>query len=331
MKQLRAGVLGLADGGRFLIEAAAESQEFAVEAVADVDNAVAQQAARTFGCQWFDDYRQFVIGTELDFILAAAPLHVCAEHLKAAMAAGTSVLKLAPAGRNLEQTAEFIRLGKKSGARFRVIKYRRFMPAFLQLRQMIQQEKLGQVHLVEARLSVAGEPGKWRSDPKLAGGGVLLQYGYELVDQVVWNFGMPQQVYALSANTATDRQQRQYLTEESMSATMKLSDRTIGNLVAVKAGTERQQGLQLRIHGREGSIVVNEMDICSEGDQQGFKSQTMAAVAAWLADYAAGIGRQNSQQRQQNLDRDELMNMAVIDCMYLSAKTGFPEEPGEIA
>ena len=88
-------------------------------------------------------------------------------------------------------------------------------------------------YLVTASCTTVNEKFEsWQTDPKLAGGGVLLYDCYEIIDQIITNFGIPQKVYALGSSTAGDKQQRLYLTENTALLTMKFSDTLFATLQA---------------------------------------------------------------------------------------------------
>ena len=236
-KKLKTAVLGLKGRGELLLEAISGFDYFQLEAVADKDNELAGKTAQRYGCTWYDDYRQLVIQNQFDCLLVAAGTHSSAEHIKAAMKKKCNILKLAPAARNFEEAAEFVRLAEEEKVRFAVANAKRFARSFLALRQFLQEGEIEGIFLVTATCAVGDRPHPaWQTDPKLAGGGVLLHNCYEIIDQIVWNFGVPAQVYSLNSNAAGDRQQRLYLTEDTAVVTMKFSDTLSGNLIASRRG-----------------------------------------------------------------------------------------------
>ena len=346
--KLKTAVLGLDARGKFLLGAAARSGYFQIQAAADKDGEAANAVAREYGCAAYDDYRQLITQNQFDCLLVAAGMHNCDEYLRMAMKKKFNVLKLAPAGRNFEEAAEFVRLAEAEDVKFAVGTTERFAESFSALRRFVQYQDLHkeqaegeeesknawEPYMVTGCCATAGEKLEgWRTDPKLAGGGVLLYDCYGIIDQVVINFGIPQKVYALSGNTAGDKQQRLYLTENTAAVTMKFSDTLFVSLLAGNSfGPARRE---LRLYGKEHIVVVNDGELViggnggGEGEKFRYGDDEGARMGRLLENFAMGILSAASTKLRTS-GRDNLKTMAVIEAAYLSAKTGFPEEPGRI-
>ncbi len=200
--RLKIAMLGLSQDGRVMLDAAGEAGYFDIEAVADTDSALAERTAAKFRCLAFNDYRQLVtamdskLGQGRRLLLVAADMHNCDEQIRLAMKKKFNVLKLAPAARDFEEAAKFVRLADDEGVRFVIANPARYAGSFLALRDFLSQGKMEQIFLATAYCNFGDQqyPG-WQNDPKLSGGGVLLYNCYRMIDQLVWNFGVPEQVY----------------------------------------------------------------------------------------------------------------------------------------
>jgi len=347
--RLKMAVLGLDDGGQLLLEAASQTDYFQLVAVADSDTKTAETLANEYKCAFYDDYRQLVIQNHLDCLLVAAPMYSCEEYVRMAMKKKFNILKLAPAARNFEEAAEFAQLARDENIKFVVANLRRFSESFLALSKFLQQEQIEKVFLITAFCNF-GEfyqqdekqqkehpPGQriWRTDPKLAGGGVLLRNCYEIIDQIVCNFGVPQQVYALNTNQAQDKQQRSYLTEDTSVVTMKFSDTLIGNLIAFRRDGISPSKEFLRIYGRDKILTVSNRRITlSNGTEQTteefvYDDDELCRMTKQLTNFALSI-LSPDEHKPNSSGEENLKDMAVIESAYLSARTGMPEEPGRI-
>lgn len=131
--KLRTAILGLNEGGRLLLEAASRLEHFQIHVVADKDTNLAEKIADEYQCAAFDDYRQLIV--EMDSrlsadedrcLLVAAPTHSCDEYIRMAMKKRFNLLKLAPAARNFEEAAGFVRLSEDEGVKFAVANPGRF-------------------------------------------------------------------------------------------------------------------------------------------------------------------------------------------------------------
>jgi len=346
--KLKTAVLGLDERGKFLLGAAKRSGYFQIQAVADKNGEVANAVAREYGCAAYDDYRQLVTQNQFDCLLVAAGMHSCDEYLRMAMKKKFNVLKLAPAGRNFEEAVQFVRLAEAENVKFAIGTAERFAESFSALRRFIQYQDLNkeqaeaegdgkntwEPYLVTACCATAGEKLEgWRTDPKLAGGGVLLYDCYGIIDQIVINFGIPQKVYSLSSNTAGDKQQRLYLTENTAIVTMKFSDTLFVNLLASNSFGPAKK--EIRLYGKEHIVVVNDNELIiggnceQEGEKLEYDGDNSVRMGRLLENFALGILSPASTKLKIS-GKENLRTMAVIEAAYLSAKTGFPEEPSRI-
>jgi predicted dehydrogenase len=334
--KLKTAVLGLKRGGSLLLEAAGGVEFFEIQAVADKDTNLAERIAGEYQCAAYDDYRQLVIQNQLDCLLVAAGIHSCDEYLRMGMKKKFNILKLAPAARDFEEAAEFVRLGEEQGVKFAIGNPRRFAKSFVGLRELLQQRRIEQVFLMTAFLSAGDESYEgWQNDPKLAGGGVLLHNCYWMIDQMVWNFGLPVQVYSLSTNRAQDKKQRLYLTEDTAVVTMKFSDTLIGNFVSSRRAGMGTGKEILKIYGKNKILTVTggrltQSDIPGETNQElEYGDDNVLCMREQLKNFALSI-LSPEENKLCSSGRENLQDMAVIESAYLSARTGFPEEPGKI-
>ncbi|MCD6365071.1 MAG: Gfo/Idh/MocA family oxidoreductase [Planctomycetes bacterium] len=192
--KLKAAVLGLDGAGEQLLELASRSQYFDVEAVGDKNTKLAERMGREYNCASFDDYRQLIIQNDLDCLLVSAGLYSCARYLPAAIKKGFNIFKLGPPARDFEEAAGLLRTAQSEGVKFVVASGMRFSESFARFRELITKPQQ-RISLIRGVCNTGtGSIVKWHTDPKLSGGGVLLRNCYELVDQIVYNFGIPQQV-----------------------------------------------------------------------------------------------------------------------------------------
>lgn len=332
--RLKTGILGLNETGQVLLEAACGVDYLQIEAVADKDAELAERLASEHKCTAYDDYRQLVIQNQLDCLLVAAGLYSCDEYVRAAIKKKFNVLKAAPAGRGFEEAAELVRLAEDEGVKFAVANWCRFAKSYLALRDFLQQGRIENVFLVTG-VCTAGDkaqPG-WHSDPKLAGGGVLLRDCYELVDEMVSNFGVPGQVYSVNTNQAGDRQKRLYLTEDTALVTLKFTDTFIGNLVASNGFGPGEE--LLKVYGKDKILTAgsNQFTV-SDGvghieEERRYGDDELCCMKKLLENFALSILAPEENQLVSS-GRENLKNMAVIESAYLSARTGMAEEPGRI-
>lgn len=336
-EKLEIAVLGLANRGAELLEAAEATGLYNIIAVADSDMKLAERSALLYKCQSFDDYRQLVRRTKPQVLFVTAPLHISEEFVKIAIKDGIHIIRLVPAGLDFESTADLIRMARKNNVRYFVANFWRLKPGFSKLRAHLKSTQIEDFHLIQAVCNFPGEiddiHSRWLSDPKLAGGGVLLRNCYEMIDAIVSNFGLPKQVYSINTNHAPDRQQRLSITEDTAIVTMKFSETLLGNLLASRTFGPPVE--VLRLHTAENVLAVK-ADSFTILDNNGniiedtkFKIDETECMKETLKKIAQSILAPQDYPLA-DAEESDINNMAVIESAYLSARTSAPEEPQRI-
>jgi predicted dehydrogenase len=156
-----------------------------------------------------------------------------------------------------------------------------------------------------------------------------------MIDQIVWNFDMPQQVYSLNTNQAQDKQQRLYLTEDTAVVTMKFADTFIGNLIASRRDGIGPREEFLRLYGKDKILTVNQKRLTvTDGlgevsEELEYDDDQLACMAKLLENFALSILSPDKNELWSG-GRGNLKDMAVIESAYLSARTAMPEEPNRV-
>jgi len=329
--KLNTAVLGLNEHGRLLLDEVSKLEHFHLQAVADKNTNLAEKTAAQYKCNYYDDYRLLLTENQFDCLIAAAPLHSTEEFIQMAMKKKCNILKSPPLARNFEEALQLTRLAKSQNIKFAVANYAAFAKSFIELQQFLQQNKSLQIFLITAFCTFSKKiVGPWQTDPKLAGGGVLLHDCYQIIDRIVRSFDIPQQVYSINKNTARDRQQRLYITEDTVVLTMKFSNNLVGNLIASKACGPEQQ--ILKIYTKENIITIskNQFSVTDTAGKVKTNSEHqddyLLCTKKLLENFALSILEPEKNRLESGADQN-LKNMALIDAAYLSARTAMPEEP----
>lgn len=334
--KLKTAVLGINDFSLLILDSLAKLDFFHLSAVADINAEKAQRTALKYKCDYYDDYRQLIIRDRFDCIIAASPLHNCIEHIKTALKRKFNVLKTTPLGRNFEEAMTLSSLAEREQVKFAVINPYRYAQSFRKFSRTVSEKE--KIFLIDVRCFRENQAGKksWVSDRHLAGGGVVLRDCYQLIDQLVSNFDLPQQVYSLNSNRAPDRKQRYYLTEDTALLTMKFSDTRFAHITASnRPGTSAGNTEIIRVHVDDELISATPHSFTvSKGDgtvieHNQFKDKTAKWLSQFLENFALSI-ISPGQNRLVSPAGENLKNMALIESAYLSSRTAMPEQPGKI-
>jgi predicted dehydrogenase len=138
------------------------------------------------------DFKQAVADPQVDAVIVATINAALAEVSAAAIRAGKHVIVEKPAGISVKQIDELISLADKYGVCVRVGFNHRYHPAFIKAREIFASGVMGDLMFIRARYGHGGRVGydkEWRADPKLSGGGELIDQGIHLIDLAGWFLG----------------------------------------------------------------------------------------------------------------------------------------------
>jgi predicted dehydrogenase len=128
----------------------------------------------------------------VDSVIVATFNSMLAEVSAAAIRAGKPVLVEKPAGVSAKQIDELIALANRHGVCVRVGFNHRYHPAFLKAREILASGAMGELMFIRGRYGHGGRVGydkEWRADPKLSGGGELIDQGIHMIDLAGWFLG----------------------------------------------------------------------------------------------------------------------------------------------
>jgi predicted dehydrogenase len=142
-------------------------------------------AALIPGCQPTDSVELTVSSPNVDCVMIATINASLAPLARQAMAAGKHVLVEKPGAITAGEIEELVEVSKRTGALYRIGYNHRYHPAFLKAREIFESGALGPMMFVRGRYGQGGRLGyekEWRADPKLSGGGELIDQGVHLID-----------------------------------------------------------------------------------------------------------------------------------------------------
>jgi predicted dehydrogenase len=137
-------------------------------------------------------YQEAVDAPEVEAVIVSTINAALAEVTAAAIRAGKPVLVEKPAGINARQIEGLLELARERRVPVRVGFNHRYHPALRQAREIFDSGAIGELMFIRGRYGHGGRLGyerEWRADPKLAGGGELLDQGMHLIDLARWFLG----------------------------------------------------------------------------------------------------------------------------------------------
>jgi predicted dehydrogenase len=183
----RLGLIGLGNQGQEHLKAATLSDEIELIAVVDHDVRMLEQVNSCYPHLNLALHDQ--IGAlqqyRLDGLILALPHHCYTDVWQEILSLRIPLLKEKPLGRTLNEAREFLAQARAFGCPLQTAIQRRHHPTYQALKRQLTEQR-AMVREVYAHLhlgfSPQGEVDSWRSRQSMAGGGVLLDSGYHMVD-----------------------------------------------------------------------------------------------------------------------------------------------------
>lgn len=192
MKKPRLGFLGTGWIGRHRMEMVASSGAAEVAMVCDPNAQMVEEALKSApGAEATTDYRD-MLNAGLDGIVIATPSAMHAEQTTQALEKGLAVFCQKPLGRTTAEVKRVLDCAKKYDRLLGVDLSYRNTEAMQRIRNLIVDGEIGEVYSVDLVFHNAYGPDKaWFYDPKLSGGGCVMDLGVHLVDLALWTLGFP--------------------------------------------------------------------------------------------------------------------------------------------
>lgn len=161
-------------------------------ACADIAIDKAESLASRFNAKSFSDWRDLISMNEVDIVIISTLHDSLAEITLAAVNLGKNVLVEKPAARTSAELEPILTVLQQSVAKVRVGFNHRYHRALRKAKQIVDSDHLGELMFVRARYGHGARLGydkEWRADPRLSGGGELIDQGPHLIDLSRWFLG----------------------------------------------------------------------------------------------------------------------------------------------
>ncbi|MDP4183618.1 MAG: Gfo/Idh/MocA family oxidoreductase [Bacteroidota bacterium] len=181
--------------------------------------------------KWYDQADDLINDPEVNTIYIATPPDTHALYAIKAMKAGKAVYVEKPMARNYEECREMIRVSEETGIPLITAYYRRSLPMFLKVKELIDADEIGKPLLVNIRFYRSPAPEDlqkenlpWRVIPEISGGGYFVDLASHTLDFLDYLFGSITEVQGFALNRAG-----LYPAEDTVTATFRFESDVIGN------------------------------------------------------------------------------------------------------
>ncbi|MBN1963494.1 MAG: Gfo/Idh/MocA family oxidoreductase [Anaerolineae bacterium] len=187
-------------------------------------------AARHGVPKWYDDADALIHDPDVNAVYIATPPDSHAEYTRRVAAAGKPVYVEKPLARTHAECQQMITACESAGVSLYAAYYRRCLPRFLKIRDLIEGGAIGAVRLVSitytrrplADLDPADLP--WRVRPEIAGGGLFVDLASHMLDFLDYALGPIARARGFAVN-----QGGRYPAEDSVSGSFDFASGALGS------------------------------------------------------------------------------------------------------
>ena len=155
----------------------------------------------------FTNALDLIQSEKINAIYIATPPDVRETYAIEAMQLGKPVYLEKPMALNLAACKRLKAASEKLGIKLSVAHYRRNLPLFMEVKNILEQGDIGAIKEVQITMfkktdKAAKDPSNWRVDPSIAGGGYFYDLAPHQIDLVFYFFGKPRSFSGTSTNKA---------------------------------------------------------------------------------------------------------------------------------
>lgn len=168
----------------------------------------AQDYAHRHGVpKWYDDAELLIHDPDVNAIYIATPPSSHEEYTLRALKAGIPVYVEKPVAMDAASALRMYHASLEYGTPLVVAHYRRGLPLFNSIKEMLAKKVIGEVRFVNMQLLQPLNPGmvaqteeNWRLNPAISGGGLFHDLAPHQLDLMIWFFGQVRSSHGFSLN-----------------------------------------------------------------------------------------------------------------------------------
>jgi predicted dehydrogenase len=234
-KKIRWGIIGC--GNVTEVKSGPAFQKVAnseLVAVMRRDRAKAEDYARHHGiAKWYNNAELLINDPLVDAVYIATPPDSHKLYTIQVAASGKPVYVEKPMARCFQECQEMIAACEKAGVSLFTAYYRRSLPKFLKVKELLQKNSIGNILTVQvlhyisaAQLSKKFKQLPWRVIPEISGGGHFVDLASHTIDLLHFFLGTIKEVKGMASN-----QLHQYPAEDIVSAIFHFENNILGSAI----------------------------------------------------------------------------------------------------
>lgn len=223
-------------------------------AVMDADKKITEEVAKEYNVKAYFREKDLIRDKDIDAVYIATPVYLHAKQTIVALEAGKNVLCEKPMALTVKDCEKMIKTAEKYKKKLGIGYFMRFHAYHQRFKEMVKNGDLGKIVLLRGQLSCwyPKMEGAWRQNPKLGGGGSLIDMGNHCLDTL--EYILDSRVKELSCFTASLVQD--YPAEDSALLSVKFANGALGMVDTFFSIPDNSSKNRLEIYGSRGSILA---------------------------------------------------------------------------
>ena len=254
MKRWRVGIVGAGAIGTRRARVAQAHPETSVVLIADSVAEKAEKLATEVGARSTTDWSIVTSDANVDVVIVATPTDSHAPVTLAAFKNHKHVLCEKPLAREPREALRMVRAGDSAGLKLKTGFNHRHHPAIFKAHEMVLQDEIGRLLFARCLYGHGGRRGyelEWRMQPRISGGGELLDQGVHALDLFRWFLGDFQEVIGIRRTLFWPIGP----VEDNAFAILQSKDGCIAQLHAT--WTQWKNRFSFEVYGEKGYLCVN--------------------------------------------------------------------------
>jgi len=328
-KNVSVGLVGVGAAAQVIhIPAIKKTEGVELMALCDRDREKTSRVAQKFQIpKTYTRLDELLADDEIDAIDICTPNFLHAPMATAALEAEKHVLCERPLARSGEEAAAMVKAAKKADRVLMCAVQHRFRPDAQLLRTFVQKGDLGEIFFAKAgwlRQRTEWDSDEWRRQKRESGGGVVLDLGFQMLDQSLWILGGPK----VESVTASVHRSRKGEVEDSAAALFRFENGSTLMLELTWGLLMEKDFAYVNLFGSGGAALLNPLRIhkgmhgtlvnvtpTMETSRHQYKQSIDAQIAHFADVLRKGVKPMGG--------ADEILPvMELLDAVYRSAEQG---------
>ena len=310
---------------RNMIPAMLKAKGTQLVAIMDVDQDRAKRVAKTFSIpKYYTKEIDLLKDEDIEAVYIATPSFLHARQVIEAANYKKHVLCEKPMALTIAEGEEMIKVCRQNKVKFAMGFMMKFHPHHLKAKQLIEAKAIGEIVKARAQWNFWYPPkdGLWRQDPRLGGGGCLMDVGIHCVDLLRFLVGDVDEVLALTGNTIF-----QYPVEDFSCLLLRFAGGAHGIVDNCFSIDSKNSPNGIEIYGTKGAITTNKTISCFiggtmttiiDGEETKYSESQIDTYQEEIEEFARCIVRE---QEAQAVDESGRKALEVVLAGYESTRT----------